>query len=240
MHVTDSIPAYSLGCLDADDLLRVRSHLAACPTCQAELLAYQAVADQLHLVVPQHTPPARLRRSVIRRIDQTKAFETRPSAQNTQSWLARLANLLAPVQPALKWAALVVILVLTANNLTLWQKLNQAQTHASQDFRVVDMSGTSTTPGAGGVFLISADGSFGTLLADGLSTLNDQQVYQLWLIKDGKRTNGGIFNIKTNGYGSLVVKPTQSLLEFTSFGVTIEPAGGSPAPAGAKVLGGDL
>jgi anti-sigma-K factor RskA len=60
------------------------------------------------------------------------------------------------------------------------------------------------------------------------------------LIKDGKRTSGGIFTVRANGYGSLLIKAGNSLLGYTAFGITIEPAGGSPEPTGAKVLGGNL
>jgi anti-sigma-K factor RskA len=59
----------------------------------------------------------------------------------------------------------------------------------------------------------------------------------LWLIQDGERTDGGVFSVNPEGYGSLWVEVPQSLSSFTAFGVSIEPSGGSPGPTGDKVLG---
>ncbi len=90
------------------------------------------------------------------------------------------------------------------------------------------------------MLVISRDGDHGTLVVDGLSALDPAQQYQLWLIRNGKRTSGGVFSVDQQGYGSLWVKSQAPLISYTSFGITIEPAGGSPGPTGKKVLGGDL
>ena len=52
-HVLDLLPAYALDCLDEDETIQVAEHLAACSTCQAELLAYQATVAQLALAAPR-------------------------------------------------------------------------------------------------------------------------------------------------------------------------------------------
>jgi anti-sigma-K factor RskA len=60
------------------------------------------------------------------------------------------------------------------------------------------------------------------------------------LIQDGERTSGGVFSVKQGGYAAKVIYAPLPLADYSSFGVTIEPAGGSPSPTGDKVLGGNL
>ena len=84
------------------------------------------------------------------------------------------------------------------------------------------------------------DGDHGTLVVDSLAPLGQDQQYQLWLIQDGERTDGGVFSVNPEGYGSLWVETPQPLSSYSAFGITIEPAGGSPGPTGDKVLGSAL
>jgi anti-sigma-K factor RskA len=75
---------------------------------------------------------------------------------------------------------------------------------------------------------------------DGLPSLDEEHEYQLWLIRDGERTSGAIFSTDENSYGGTRIRAPLSLLEYSSVGITIEPAGGSQQPTGERVLGGPL
>lgn len=77
-------------------------------------------------------------------------------------------------------------------------------------------------------------------MVDGLPKLDESQQYQLWLIKDGERTSGGVFSVTSSGYGWVYVRTPDPLASYQAAGITIEPAGGSPGPTGDKVLGGNL
>jgi anti-sigma-K factor RskA len=106
--------------------------------------------------------------------------------------------------------------------------------------RVVNLAGTEFAPDASGIIVISQDGEHGTLVVDDLPDLGPEQQYQLWLIQDGERTSGGVFSVKQGGYAAKVIYAPHPLVDYGSFGVTIEPTGGSPGPTGEKVLGGNL
>jgi anti-sigma-K factor RskA len=75
------------------------------------------------------------------------------------------------------------------------------------------------------------------LVVDHLPPLDPAHQYQLWLIQDGQRTSGAVFSVNPEGYGSVWVSSPQPLANYSAFGVSIEPAGGSLAPTGARVLG---
>jgi anti-sigma-K factor RskA len=69
--------------------------------------------------------------------------------------------------------------------------------------------------------------------------LDEAHTYQVWLIQpDGHRTSGGLFHPEPGQpFVSVVIPSERPFSDFTGLGVTIEPAGGSPAPTGVRVLG---
>ena len=83
---------------------------------------------------------------------------------------------------------------------------------------------------------MSKDGQFATLLVGGLPIPEPGTQYQLWLIQDGQRSSGGMFSVTGDGYGSMPISVAQSLSEYSSFDVTMEPEAGSPEPTGEIVL----
>lgn len=88
-----------------------------------------------------------------------------------------------------------------------------------------------------GLIIISNDGEYGTLIVQNLPHLPEAEAYQLWLIKDGQRTSGGLFNVSEDGYLAKIIYSPEPLAHYQTFGITIEPATGSPGPTGEKVLG---
>jgi hypothetical protein len=136
---------------------------------------------------------------------------------------------------------LLLIVGLAISNLALWQQMtNLRATTEALAFRFVPLASTDVTPGADGVLIINGRGTHGTLVVDNLPELDEAHQYQLWLIKDGERTSGGVFSVSKDGYGAMWVRSPLPLGVYTSFGITIEPEGGSPSPTGDKVLGGDV
>ena len=101
------------------------------------------------------------------------------------------------------------------------------------------LSGSEAAPEARGIIYISADGRNGTLVVDGLPTLGEEQQYQLWLIVDGQRDSGAVFSVNLEGYRGQQIEAPRPLRDYGAFGVTIEPAGGSPGPTGQRVLASD-
>jgi anti-sigma-K factor RskA len=228
VHVSDSIPAYALDILEKAERELIARHLAHCTACQDELSAYRAVMEYLPGTVSQKTPPLRLRSAIL----QKAAGSTSTPHSLWARWAARLTQ---PLHPAVGLIGLVLIVALAGLNLTLWQQTQ----HPANEFRLVNLTSPQGDK-ATGLMIISEDGSFGTLVVDDLKPLSSEQQYQLWLIKDGKRTSGGVFSVQDSGYGVLRVDAPMPLITYPAFGITIEPTGGSSGPTGPKVLGGNL
>jgi anti-sigma-K factor RskA len=231
-HVMDFLPAYAVGSLEEEERGTVDRHLSACEACRTELLAFQAVTDQLALAVPLRTPPQALKNRVLEGV-MSKSRQTRPARAQ-----GGLQSLLRILPAAWSVASLVVILALAASNLFLWRQVDQLREAANPtEFQTLAMVGTGEAPDASGIVVISPDGRYGTVVVEQMPQLDEDHQYQVWLIKDGNRTSGGVFSVGRTGYGYLYVRSPEPLASYTSFGITIEPAGGSPGPTGAKVLG---
>lgn len=232
------LPAYALGCLDKEEAVQVAGHLAGCAGCRAELLSFQVVAERLALAAPDAEPPAHLKQQILGQL-QTPRQE--PAAEPRRPWRERLATLFRRPAPAWGWASLVLVALLVLSNVWWWQRAGRGGPPAMPGgMQIVALAGTAAAPAAVGTLVISGDGEYGTLVVDGLPPLVPEQQYQLWLIRDGQRTSGGVFSVNAEGYGALWISSPEPLSGYPAFGVTVEPEGGSPGPTGDKVLGGRL
>jgi anti-sigma-K factor RskA len=237
LHVIELLPAYALGSLDKGETVHVSEHLAHCPTCQAELDAYLAVAGQLAFAAREVVPPARVKQQIMQRIERQRApADPLPGS----GWWQQLAGLFRRSAPAWALASLILIVALAASSIWLWQRVEDSGGNKSGRMQVVALAPTEASPGATGTLVISMDGEYGTLVVDGLPPLEGEQQYQIWLVRDGQYTSGGVFSVNQHGYGAFEIPAPEPLASYPSFSVTVEPAGGSPGPTGERVLGGSL
>ena len=230
------LPGYILGCLDQDDLITVSEHVTHCAECQAELQAYQAIADQLALIGPVVSPSSKLKNRLMDRIQPTQPQDV-PLAQPTPNFMQRTLLVWATV-------ALLIILGLSASSWLLWQRVNQLEAMLEQRANTMQSvtltSATGAAPDATGVIVLSLNGWQGTLVVDHLPELDEQHQYQLWLIRNGSRDSGAVFSVDDYGYSAVWISSSQPIASYSSFGISIEPVGGSASPTGEQVLGGNL
>ena len=74
-----------------------------------------------------------------------------------------------------------------------------------------------------------------------LHSLSSDHTYELWLIPTvGNPVDIGIFNTDTQGNGQVILTTLPQGLTAKAFAVTIERAGGVPAPKGPMVLVGPV
>jgi anti-sigma-K factor RskA len=236
-NISEMIPAYALDILDPFETRLVAEHLQTCPRCQEELRAYRQVVDDLPLAMVEVEPPPHLKTRII---GQARSTRQAPPAVAQANWWENLKERLSFRTPTWGLVSLALILVLGASNLFLWSRLNRIEQTTSTTLASVPLTSSESIPMATGMLVISQDGEHGTLIVDGLPVLDPSQQYQLWLIKDGQRTSGGVFSVDAEGYGSLWIESPRPLVSYQGVGITIEPAGGSPGPTGDRVLGGDL
>jgi anti-sigma-K factor RskA len=74
----------------------------------------------------------------------------------------------------------------------------------------------------------------GVITASGMDPLPESRTYQAWAVIDGKPVSLGLLEIAEDGEGYILLD--QHVTEDEPVFITIENAGGSPTPTGAKVV----
>jgi anti-sigma-K factor RskA len=89
-----------------------------------------------------------------------------------------------------------------------------------------------------GTLLLDEDRNVATLVLWDMPQLSANQTYQMWLIDPkGDRTSAGIFQPESGQqFTSVSISSQKSLSNFVGIGVTVEPAGGSDQPTGARIF----
>lgn len=233
-HVTNLIPGYAAGSASKEEREQVETHLKFCEACRDELNDYNQVVNYLPYAVKTTPAPPELKQKLILRAREESRQRT--STGQTSFWDAIRAIFNRNLNV---WAgaSLVLVAVLFASNVLLWERLNNVEDASQSAMVTVALRGTDYEPDASGMLVMSRDGEYGVLIVDGLPELSEAEQYQLWLIQDGVRTSGGVFSVNEEGYGSTLVASSLPLSDYNGFGITIEPKGGSSSPTGAKVLG---
>jgi len=230
--------AYALGALSETEARRVEAHLAVCASCAARSAEFGQIAAGLLHLAPEVRPPARLRAKLLAALEG-EAPTHASAAQRRLRWAGALAAV----------ALVALNLAQLARNAALQAQLESL---AAQQRAVQTAQALRSYPSSK-VVEVEADGVRGTLVYDpgfplavlyiwGLQDPGPQQAYQAWLIApDDSRTSGGLLELPADqGFAWLVMRAPRPLQDYRGFGLTLEPAGGSPAPTGPRILGADL
>ncbi len=250
---------YALGTLTEEEARSFASHLTTCDECQQSVRDLAAVGEALARALPQHTPPPGLRDRVLTRATAPAARDRRvQSAILSQSgprygWLAAAAAVVAAVTSVMAWQyreeaarARVEQQSTVLRMRSLEQQVAALQTTAStaaqtrlvlaaRDMARIDLSGQVPAPGAAGrVFWSPTHGL--VFAATNLPPLPPGSVYQLWVVGDTP-VSAGIGQPTSAGELSINSAPNPPSRP-KAFALTIEPAGGRPAPTGPMFLVG--
>jgi len=251
--------AYVLGTLDPEDRAAFVLHLAGCEECTAEVRALRGVTDVLARAVPQRTPRPELRLRVLASLPgKQTASASVPSrvTASSRNWLPLAATL------ALAIGTVVYATRLQTRVADLETRLERAIAQASQadqavadarrvsselqsamgvlaapDLVRIDLAGQPTAPTASARALWSrARGMVFT--ASNLPPLPEGRVYQVWVVTGQAPVSAGLLMPDPAGGGSTFFNTSPDIPPPTGVAVTLEPAGGLPAPTGQFYLVG--
>lgn len=230
-HISELIPAYALGILSREEEWSVTQHLQQCASCQAELESYQDVVSMLPLAVVEKEPAPHLKERLMQKIRQES-----PSSPK-ESWLISLVKHVQAMFPRPLWQpALAIVTILLVVSASLWW---QSQTAVSSNIlQTIPLNSTELTFPAQGQITQNSEAT--TLLVSGLPSLSEDQVYQLWFFADDAILPSVTFAVAEDGSTQVQIQHSQPLEAYDGFGITIEPAGGSPAPTSDPILLSDL
>jgi anti-sigma-K factor RskA len=253
---------YALGALDGEDQLAFEAHLAeGCRECAAALHDAEETLTLLAREAPPVLPPASVKQSLMTRAAAEEARRPAPAAparagDRRPRWFPWVAGAVAAGLAAFFTAGFVASryeaqVGRMAREMSALRARLQAQETALraelaaanrvgellQDPapRVIALRGAGPTPEAGGRLVWHASEG-GHLYVTRLTPLPPGKTYELWTISGSTPRPAGLFTVDDTGAGMVRVKPVPEGRPVDVFAVTIEPAGGVPAPTGPIVL----
>ncbi|HEX2225063.1 MAG TPA: anti-sigma factor [Thermoanaerobaculia bacterium] len=111
------------------------------------------------------------------------------------------------------------------------------QVVAAPGARSVALAGLDPAPQASGRTFVDPESRRAVFYASNLPALEPGKTYQLWFIPEGQApVSAGVFGVDPRGAASVPVEGVAPVDGIQLWAVTVEPAGGVPAPTGAMVL----
>jgi anti-sigma-K factor RskA len=225
------LAARALDTLPADEAKRIDEHLRACPEQAAALLELRRTAAVLPLAVDDREPPAQLRDRIMEAVGRES-----PGPVATGAAVARPAEAASYRRGAARWRRLPDRLMLVAAVLValglgyaagLWFGQPRAQTWS--------FAGNQQAPSAEATLVYLPSQQSGVLTATGLPSLAAGQVYEAWLIQNGKPVGIGTSRVD----GKMVLHISRNVSQYQVLAITIEPRE-EAAPTTTPVLAGHL
>ena len=108
----------------------------------------------------------------------------------------------------------------------------------SEDVKVLLLGGRAPQPMARARVFWSEKARCAIVVAGNLAPLAPGKQYELWVFDKGKPVPAGVFDADASGRAVFESKEMSEMAGAQNFAVSIEPAGGMPAPTGPIVLMG--
>ncbi len=240
--------AYALDALIGDEADAMRVHLASCAEHAAKGAELRAAASGLYaLAEPVAAPPA-LRSRILASIAETPQERPGSAASVAAAAPVRFEGRRDRAPRArLQWApsrsmfgalaAAVIVLVggLIAWNVVLMNRLDRGDAErfarSAPAVHRLEVRGPSGT----GAVVYFGDEKRAVVVLDGVEALDSNMTYQMWTLgAGGEPTSAGLLATDAGGRARSVVDIDAAAV--SGFAVTIEPAGGSPAPTSDPVF----
>lgn len=228
--------AYAVHALSPDEAEQFSRHLAQCPACAEEVREFRGTAARLALGVAE-VPPAALRGRVMDALPDVRQLppDVPPTAQVRPlrlRWRQRLPQLAAAACLVIAAGATGVAVdaqhSLDAEHHRAARAQQQAQAVSALAAAPDAVFRTGALSGGGTATVVSSArlGQTAVLYHD-LPDLPGSKVYELWFSRSGTMVPAGLLDHgRTAGATLLHGTPRGA----DAVGVTVEPAGGSPAP----------
>lgn len=209
--IHDLAAAYLLDELSEAERAAFVDHLGGCPACQAELSELEEGAATLFWASSE-PPPESLRVSVNAAID------------------GEVVPLIRRVGFRLGAVAAVVVLVVLASISLRADPI--ADVVDSPDAIAIEVPSTSDNPDDNATVTLTYSPSeeAAVIVATGLDPIPEGQTYEMWIIDQSGPMPAGLFRPAESGEARVLVAALPEA--GATFGITIEPSGGSDLPTG--------
>jgi len=254
--------AYALDALEPAERAAFEAHLGSCAECAADVRQMRLAASALPHTVPQVSPPPSLRARILRQMSAAPDASTPAPAvvvrekRGLPAWLpiaamlvigagvsfyaqrmqARVANLETQLRQAQAQVAAAERQTLEARNVA-FRAQSAMGVFAAPDVARIDLAGQPVAVSARARALWSRQRGM-VFTVTNLPALPPGRVYQVWVVTAQAPVSAGLLTPDASGGGSVYFETPVDILPPVAVAVTLEPAGGVPAPTGAAYLVG--
>ncbi|NMH70812.1 anti-sigma factor [Bacillus sp. RO3] len=232
----DYLLDYYNGHLSELEKAQFEKHLESCAECREELLELEQLAEFMPFASDVIEPPNDLEDRVLGNILRNENMQSNVETitrKKKRSWFLPTAA-----------ALLALSLIGNAYLFTQLEKQGEMVEQAviDQVIQYVDLAPVSSD--ARGTASIVKQGEQMSMVvqASQLKELSNEEVYQVWLIKDDKPERAGTFVTSQDGKGSVVFKLNEefSKQDWDTVAITLEPDANSELPRGEIVLASEI
>ncbi|MBN8192199.1 anti-sigma factor [Bacillus sp. NTK074B] len=232
----DQLLDYYNGHLTELEKAQFEKHLKSCDQCQEELHELEQLSEYMPFASDVVEPPKDLEDRVFAHIlgdEKPAGVEPIRKAKKNRRWFL----------PSVA-AALALSLIGNAYLFTQLEEQNEVVEQATIDQVVQYVDLAAVNGNAKGTASIIKQGTQTSMVvqASELEALSDEEVYQVWLIKDEKPERAGTFVTSKDGKGSVVFKFNEEFTkkDWDTVAITLEPDADSQLPQGDIVLASDI
>lgn len=263
-ELRDLSGGYALGALSEAEHRAFEAHLKTCAECAAEVREFAAVAAGLPYAVPLVDPPAALRARVLQSVAAEARLPAdvaagRKSSRGVWAFVAAAATIAAVALGIYAQSLQQRINKLEEELRLATARIDDGQRQvvlyraaadrtaeirailAAPDLRRIELAGQKAAPGASGrAFWSPARGL--VVAFDNLPATSPDRVYQLWVIPPGAGAapiSAALLELQPDGR-AIALGAAGSAARVGTVAVTLEPAGGVPAPTGDMIVAGAL
>ena len=252
----EQVDVYAVGALDGRELTELEAHLATgCAICAARLRETREALAAVPASLPPVPPPPALRARILERVAAEgrtvrAAVPFEPARRRSRViWWAGWAGLAAAA------ALLIVVNTQLSSTRKEIQLLQERVARLQGDLverertlgflsdpnvRYVSLAGLPASPEANAWLLWNPTTQQGLLLARGLPVAPPGHAYELWGLAGKQPVPAGVFTVDAAGRALFRLPALPPGHTFDAFAVTLEPAGGVPAPTGPMHLHGKV
>ncbi|TWD99719.1 putative zinc finger protein [Peribacillus frigoritolerans] len=212
-------------------------HLMHCSECTREYEQMTEAWNSLKWDFEEMEPSSSLKSEVMDFVFET---DDEVPVGREKNWSSFFFKQFTPVTSGLLLAALVLAFVLLYSNIQLKKELAAInlpmEVKTSLSLQPADKTAVNMSTDGAAYILQQGEERRLIVQIQNLPSLQKSEVYQVWLLKDGKRTNAGTFKPDEAGTGSLTYKLSIND-KFNQIGITREPDANSTKPRGEKIVG---
>lgn len=223
-RLRDDLAAYALGALPQAEATALERHLAGCESCRDRLVWLRPAVDQLPVAVEQLTPPERVRESLMAtvRAEAASAAAAERSRPEQRSWWEGLRQTM--LRPATGMAVAIVLVVGVAAGYLL---------RGGNEGELIPADAVSASvPSASATLERTGDDAI--LHVNDLPALANNEVYEVWVQRDGEMEPSSTFVLSGDGTAEAAVPGP--LDDADAVLVTAEPRPGSEQPTTEPLL----